>query len=126
MNKLLHDRKYLDYTVISGPMQMKVHKAILSARSDVFRKFFEADTSSVRGPINISNDLLYQFVQYIYSGKIMKEPDCILHHLNAAIYYKMDRLYALLKSKRSDDPSELKSPDKISDDPMSSKVILFI
>ncbi|GFU55380.1 histone-lysine N-methyltransferase SETMAR [Trichonephila clavipes] len=50
----------------------------------------------------------------------MKEPDCILHHLNAAIYYKMDRLYAFLKSKRSDDPSELKSPDKISDDPMSS------
>ncbi|GFU55381.1 uncharacterized protein TNCV_200431 [Trichonephila clavipes] len=49
MNKLLHDRKYLDYTVISGPMQMKVHKAILSARSDVFRKFFEADKSSVRG-----------------------------------------------------------------------------
>ncbi|GFR31377.1 uncharacterized protein TNCT_578631 [Trichonephila clavata] len=120
MNKLLHNRKYSDYTVIAGPVKMQVHKAILAARSDVFQKFFEADTSSVEGPIKISKELLYQFMQYIYAGKIMKEPDYIVHHLNTAIDYKMDRLCALLKSKRTDDASELKSPDRISDDPMSS------
>ncbi|GFY80139.1 uncharacterized protein TNIN_245781 [Trichonephila inaurata madagascariensis] len=120
MNKLLHDEKYLDYTVIAGPLQMKVHKAILSARSDIFQRFFEAQASRSTGsPIKISKYLLYQFVQYIYSGKIMKEPDYILHHLNTALYYKMDRLYALLKSKRTDDPSELKFPEIISDEPMS-------
>lgn len=106
MEKLLNDKTYSDYTVISGPLKMQVHKAILAARSEVFRKLFEANENLKRTPVMITKELLYPFMQYIYAGKILQEPNCIKYLLNASTYYMVDRLYHLLKSKHTEDASE--------------------
>ncbi|GFS93415.1 uncharacterized protein NPIL_206921 [Nephila pilipes] len=99
VNKIIQNMINTDCTVSVGPLRLQMHKAILASRSEVFRKFFEAQVITKDLSLEVKREILPQFIQYLYSGKMTRSPENIEDLLKVATFYKMDRMRILLESK---------------------------
>ena len=98
IENLFNDKETSDMKIECGGEVFNCHRAILLARSDVFRAMFQAkmqETISRKVPItDISSDVIKGLLQYIYTGatdeNILKEKSGEL--LYAAEKYQMTSL----------------------------------
>lgn len=72
--RILVDAKFTDVTIKVGDQEVKAHKNILTARSQVFQAMFENDMRENRENIveitDIDIDVLNEVLRYMYAGKI--------------------------------------------------------
>lgn len=87
---LLRESLLPDVTISTGSRKFQAHRAILSCRSEVFRRIFEADVGESPSEsvtfADVDPDSFALFLDYVYSAHI---PDSALQ--------SMDRLSGLLK-----------------------------
>ena len=100
MAKILLDPKTSDFTLKCGSRTFKVHKAILGARSAVFRAMFQSGMKEVVDGEAIIEDIdektLERILLYLYSG-ITSLVDCdILALCKAADMYQLHPLMDLI------------------------------
>lgn len=91
---LFENPKFSDFTIIScRGTKFNVHRGILSARSDVFEKMLSSDMKEKNEDMVIIDDIqekaLFEFLRYIYSGKVRSIDDIVLDLLHAAIKYNV-------------------------------------
>ena len=74
MTKLLEDPETSDFTLKCGSKNFKVHKAILGARSNVFRTMFLSGMKeAVEGEAvitDVDEKTLEEILHYLYTGKL--------------------------------------------------------
>jgi len=86
-----------DYTIVCGGEEIKVHKAVLAARSDYWRALLasgwvESESSSTERAI--TKETLYILLEFIYTGRVQEkmEPRQMESLLEAANFYGVDSL----------------------------------
>ena len=99
---LLKGGAYSDVTVIAGKMTFKAHKAILTARSPVFRAMFENDmTEAAENCVEITDidpKAVQEMLSYMYTGTAPKV-DKIAALLQAADKYDLKQLKAICEKE---------------------------
>lgn len=75
LQTLQETEKHSDVTFLFEELELKAHKALLSARSPVFAGMFEHETTLEvqKGKVKIedvSKEAFEQFIKYLYSGSI--------------------------------------------------------
>ena len=100
---LLEGGAYSDVTVIAGEVTFKAHKAILTARSPVFRAMFENDmTEAAKNCVEITDidpQAVREMISYMYTGtapKVDKMADTLLQ---AADKYDLKQLKAICEKE---------------------------
>ena len=101
MLNILDDHETSDFTLKCGSRSFKVHKAILGARSAVFRAMFQSGMrEAVDGEAvieDIDEKTLMKIIIYIYSGMFYIDEDCdILALCKAADMYQLHLLIDLI------------------------------
>ena len=88
MSKLMDDPETADFTLKVGNTSFKVHKAVLGARSEVFRTMFLSGLKeSVESEVvitDVSEETLQEVLHYLYTGK-MSGKDFSIHSLCYAV-----------------------------------------
>jgi len=86
-----------DYTIVCGGEEIKVHKAVLAARSDYWRALLasgwvESESSSTEKAI--TKETLYILLEFIYTGRVQEkmEPRQMESLLEAANFYGVESL----------------------------------
>src|SRR5699024_9394928 len=97
LESLLNSGELADFLCnVKGEQQFKVHKAILSSRSDVFRTMFEAGLrESPEGTVDIADidPVVFQmFLRYCYTGEIPPLEALAEELFIAAHVYEVDEL----------------------------------
>jgi len=95
-SSLLRQEEFTDITFIVDGQQFNAHKAIVAARSPVFRAMFkhgmmESETNQIKVP-DVTSDVFRQLLNFIYTGKcedIQEHADTLLA---AADKYELLRL----------------------------------
>ena len=71
---LLGDDKFADVVLVVGDTELKAHKLILTARSEVFAAMFEHATKEKQKSsvdiTDVSVDVFRKMLQFIYSGSV--------------------------------------------------------
>ena len=100
MAKLLEDPETSDFTLKCGSKSFKVHKAILGARSKVFRAMFLSGMKeAVDGEAvitDIDEKTLEEILNYLYSGKLSGKDFAVKSLCYAAKKYELDHLMDLI------------------------------
>ena len=96
LETLSNDDEFTDVEIFCKDVTIKSHKAILSARSPVFRAMFsspciENKTGSVKID-NIEPEILKDLVAFIYSGKVKKLDENVTELFLAADMYLVESL----------------------------------
>ena len=77
MTKLMEDSETSDFTLKVANKDFKVHKAVLAARSGVFRTMFLSGMQeAVEGEAvitDVDEETLQEVLQYIYMGKLSRK-----------------------------------------------------
>ena len=96
---LLKEGKYSDVSIKVDGIEIKAHKAILSARSPVFNAMFESKMSeNVENLIRIEDftqEVIEELLTFIYSGKVMNLSKVAKELLSAADKYQLPELIQL-------------------------------
>ena len=99
---LLEGGAYSDVTVIAGQVTFKAHKAILTARSPVFRAMFENDmTEAAENCVEITDidpKAVQEMLSYMYTGTAPKV-DKMAALLQAADKYDLKQLKAICEKE---------------------------
>lgn len=130
LEELFKSQEFSDVTIYANRREFKAHKAILAARSPMFRGMFSHDMKEtkfnrVEVP-DVDPDVLQEMLRYIYTGKCMLEPrlqnkepkeqekeqHLAIELLQAANKYQLDRLKliceeALYKTLSADSVAEI-------------------
>ena len=100
MTKLMDDPETADFTLKVGMKSFKVHKAILGARSGVFRTMFLAGmkeaVESEAVITDVSEEILQEVLHYLYTGELSRKDYGINPLCYAAIKYQLDTLMDLI------------------------------
>jgi len=100
MSKLLEDPETADFNLKSGSKSFKVHKAILGARSKVFRNMFLSGMKeAVKGEAVITDvdvKTLEEILYYLYTGKLSGKGFVVKSLCYAATKYELDHLMDLI------------------------------
>ena len=103
MTKLLDDPETSDIILKCGSKSFKVHKAILVARSDVFRAMFLSGMKeTVEGEVvikDVDGKALEEVLHYLYTGKLSGKEFDMFSLCNAALKYQLDPLLNLIIEK---------------------------
>lgn len=91
---LFENSKFSDFMIVSCEgTKIPVHRGILSARSNVFEKMFCSDMRETNENSVIIDDIqekaLYEFLRYVYSGKVRNIDEIVLDLLHAATKYNV-------------------------------------
>ena len=100
MTKLMEDPETADFTLKIGVKSFKVHKAILAARSGVFRTMFLSGMKdAVEGEAvitDVDEETLEEVLHYLYTGKLSGKDFRINSLCYAAEKYQLDNLMDLI------------------------------
>ena len=112
MTKLLDDPETADFTLKVGNKRFQVHKAVLGARSGVFRTMFLSGMKeAVEGEAvitDVSEETLQEVLHYLYTGKLSGK-DYGIHALcYAADKYQLDTLMDMIFEEIKRKKAELK------------------
>ena len=97
IGKLLETQKFSDVKLNSNEEIFNAHKTILAARSPVFEAMFENEmlekTEGLVTIVDVSNEVLKEILQYIYTGKEPNfEKTDVFGLVSAADKYQLDEL----------------------------------
>lgn len=130
LEELFKSQEFSDVTICANRREFKAHKAILAARSPMFRGMFSHDMKEtkfnrVEVP-DVDPDVLQEMLRFIYTGKCLLEPrlqnkeqkeqekeqHLAIELLQAANKYQLDRLKliceeALYKTLSADSVAEI-------------------
>jgi len=86
-----------DYTIVCGGEEIKVHRAVLAARSDYWRALLASgwvESESCSTEREITKETLYTLLEFIYTGRVQEkmEPRQMENLLEAANFYGVDSL----------------------------------
>ena len=100
MTKLMGDAETADFILKVGNKSFQVHKAVLGARSEVFRAMFLSGMKEgVEGEAvitDVDEETLEEVLHYLYTGKLSGK-DYGIHSLcSAADKYQLDTLIDLI------------------------------
>lgn len=133
LEDLFRSQEFSDVTICANGKEFKAHKAILAARSPMFRGMFSHDMKESKyNRVEVSDvdpDVLQEMLRYIYTGKSLLEPrlqhkeqkdqkeqekeqHLAIELLQAANKYQLDRLKmiceeALYKTLSADSVAEI-------------------
>ena len=100
MTNLLEDPETADFTLKCGSKSFKVHKAILGARSKVFRAMFLSGMKeAVDGEAvitDVEEKTLEEILHYLYTGKLSGQEIAVKSLCYAAKKYELDHLMDLI------------------------------
>ena len=100
MTKLMDDSETSDFTLKCGSKSFKVHKAILGARSNVFRAMFLSGMKeAVDGEAiitDVEENILEEILHYLYTGKLSGKEFAVKSLCYAAKKYELDHLMDLI------------------------------
>jgi len=99
MKSMLDVGKYTDFTIVCGDKEFNCHKAVLSARSQVFDAMLTqnmVEKNSNRAEIlDFDADVVRDMIQFIYSGEVSDMKVKAVHLLPAADKYDLTHLKEL-------------------------------
>jgi len=99
---ILDTGRFSDCTVICNNREFSCHKNILSARSTVFEAMFTHDmTENRESKVTINDldaDIVYDMIQYIYSGRVVQLDQKADRLLSAAEMYNLRELKCLCET----------------------------
>jgi len=107
LGNLLEQQVMTDVTFEVDGVEIKAHKAIISARSEVFRRMFCQDSgfkeaTSDRVEIkDLEQDVFQELLKFIYTGKVEKLQNMADDLLAAADRYQLDRLKTMCEEHLS-------------------------
>ena len=106
---LLNDNVLTDFTFIVSDKEIKAHKCILAAQSEVFLKMFQQNMTEKSENIAIIKDIkpiiFNDFIRYIYGEKINISDESVPDFLFAANKYDIKNLKILCEKKLHDNIS---------------------
>lgn len=90
---LYESKKFCDVIFRIGDTEFKAHKAILSARSEVFSQYFEYNTEDNRFRVtDIDAQIFGEILRYIYTGETINLKTTAEKLLPVADKFKLDQL----------------------------------
>jgi hypothetical protein len=101
----LHDDKeFADFTFVVKGNKFKVHKAILAARSEVFRKMFSTDMKEARNNEckidNIEPEIFETLLRFIYTAETSENmKDIAIKLFETAHYYCIEELKSICEQE---------------------------
>lgn len=108
--KLLTNEEFSDITIVAEGKSFKLHKCILSTRSNVFEAMFRNDmVEKNQGTVQIEDirhEVLQELFQFVYTGKVNRITSIADDLLIAAEKYNIDGLKALCEKTMCDNLSE--------------------
>ena len=115
MTKLKDDPETADFTLKVNDKSFKVHKAVLGARSGVFRTMFLAGMKeAVEGEAvitDVDEETLQEVLHYIYTGKLSGKDFSINSLCYAAAKYQLDTLMDLIPEEIRKRKTELQAEE---------------
>ncbi|XP_046981912.1 uncharacterized protein LOC124551069 [Schistocerca americana] len=79
LKRLWDSKKYTDFTLCAGGVQLEAHRAILSARSPVFAAMLRHDTKEAReGRVEITDvdpEVVSEILRYVYTDSVLLPSD---------------------------------------------------
>lgn len=91
LKKLLNNNEHCDVIISTGTKNLKVHKAILCARSKVFERMFQTDMLESKNHViqldELDFDVIDAFITFLYSGEVKMISLCGAMNL----YYVADK-----------------------------------
>ena len=115
MTKLMEDPETADFTLKTGDKSFKVHKAVLGARSSVFRTMFLSGNGMKEGVEgeaiikDVDKETLQEVLHYLYTGSLSGKDYGINSLCYAADKYQLDTLMDLISGEAKQ--AELKAED---------------
>ena len=94
--KLMDDDETADFTLKSGSMSFKIHKAIFVARSTVFRAMFISNTDLEAVIEDVDGETLQELIHFIYMGRLSGKEFGIQPLCYAANKYQLEGLMKLI------------------------------
>jgi len=93
---------HADIKLVSGPSHLMAHKAILCARSPMFRAMFSLDMKEKEATeievVDVSGETLAQMVEFMYTGRVTDLDERSDELLAAADKYGLTRLRSMCES----------------------------
>ena len=115
MTKLKDDPETADFTLKVNDKSFKVHKAVLGARSGVFRTMFLSGLKeAVEGEAvitDVDEETLEEVLHYIYTGKLSGKDFSINSLCYAAAKYQLDTLMDLIPEEIRKRKTELQAEE---------------
>ena len=100
ISRLLNDGETADFTLksSSSSKEFRVHRAILAARSNVFRMMLFSGSGSGEGVMvcEVPEEALEQVIQFIYTGQLANNLPDIQSLCFAADKFRLDKLMELI------------------------------